>query len=279
MERSIFDRSRARRLPFEHSRQATAVRFRAGTTARRRIGGARRAPHRVRVSGAHHIGPLTVSTIDRRGLRGDVRAGRRRSHSPGRYRTLDRQSNRTTPSRGEGDQVRGGKSSVDGMGQGQGVAAQVADHGHHQRGDSRSTGASSKPIVGLKAGRHRAMAKAGNPEIQPGVSVFVGAGTEVIAERLIMTRRRHRCAHSSDLPQQVEDALMSGVTTMIGGGTGPAAGTAATTCHARSLRISRACIRPSKICDEFPVCSARAMPACRSAQGADTLRGDGIEAA
>jgi urease subunit alpha len=88
-----------------------------------------------------------------------------------------------------------------------------------------------KADVGLKHGRIAAIGKAGNPDIQPGVSIALGASTEVIAgEGMILTAGGIDTHIHFICPQQIEEALMSGVTTMIGGGTGPATGTFATTC-------------------------------------------------
>src|SRR5246127_5270003 len=88
-----------------------------------------------------------------------------------------------------------------------------------------------KADVGLKDGNIFAIGKAGNPDIQPGVTIIVGPGTEVIAgEGKILTAGGFDTHIHFICPQQIEEALMSGVTTMLGGGTGPAVGTAATTC-------------------------------------------------
>ena len=88
-----------------------------------------------------------------------------------------------------------------------------------------------KADVGLKGGRIAAIGKAGNPDIQPGVTIIVGPGTEVIAgEGKILTAGGFDSHIHFICPQQIEDALMSGVTSMLGGGTGPATGTNATTC-------------------------------------------------
>ena len=88
-----------------------------------------------------------------------------------------------------------------------------------------------KADIGIKNGRIAGIGKAGNPDIQPNVSILVGPGTEVIAgEGLIITPGAIDAHIHFICPQQIEDALMSGVTTMLGGGTGPAAGTNATTC-------------------------------------------------
>lgn len=85
--------------------------------------------------------------------------------------------------------------------------------------------------IGLKDGKIAALGKAGNPDIQPGVDIIVGPGTEVIAgEGRIVTAGGIDAHIHLICPQQVEDALYSGITTLMGGGTGPAAGTSATTC-------------------------------------------------
>ncbi len=85
--------------------------------------------------------------------------------------------------------------------------------------------------IGLKDGKIAALGKAGNPDIQPGVDIVVGPGTEVIAgEGRIVTAGGIDAHIHLICPQQVEDALYSGITTLMGGGTGPAAGTSATTC-------------------------------------------------
>ena len=97
-----------------------------------------------------------------------------------------------------------------------------------------------KADVGIKDGRIAAIGKAGNPDIQPAVDIVIGAGTEVIAAKGLILTAGAVDAHIHFIcPQQVEDALMSGVTTMIGGGTGPAAGTAATTCTPGPWHIAR----------------------------------------
>jgi urease subunit alpha len=131
-----------------------------------------------------------------------------------------------------GEEVKfgGGKVIRDGMGQSQLPAAEVAD--------TVITNALIidywgivKADVGLKGGRIQALGKAGNPDIQPGVTIPIGAATEIIAgEGMILTAGGIDTHIHFICPQQIEEALMSGVTTMIGGGTGPATGTFATTC-------------------------------------------------
>jgi len=88
-----------------------------------------------------------------------------------------------------------------------------------------------KADIGLKGGKIAVIGKAGNPDIQPGVTMAIGGATEIIAgEGMIVTAGGVDTHIHFICPQQIEEALMSGITTMIGGGTGPAVGTAATTC-------------------------------------------------
>jgi urease subunit alpha len=97
-----------------------------------------------------------------------------------------------------------------------------------------------KADVGLKDRRIFAIGKAGNPDIQPGVTIVIGPGTEVIAgEGKILTAGGFDTHIHFISPQQIEEALMSGVTSMLGGGTGPAAGTNATTCTPGPWHIAR----------------------------------------
>ncbi len=123
----------------------------------------------------------------------------------------------------------GGKVIRDGMGQGQRNAAEVADlvitnvvildHWGIVKAD-----------VGIKNGRISGIGKAGNPDIQPGVSIIVGPGTDVIAgEGNILTAGAIDTHIHFIAPQQAEEALASGTTTLVGGGTGPTVGTLATT--------------------------------------------------
>src|SRR5467141_1916573 len=107
-----------------------------------------------------------------------------------------------------------------------------------------------KADVGLKDGRISAIGKAGNPDIQPGVTIVIGPGTEVIAgEGKIVTAGGFDTHIHFICPQQVEEALMSGVTSMLGGGTGPAAGTNATTCTPGPWHIQRML----QAADAFPI--------------------------
>src|SRR5271169_2736075 len=141
-----------------------------------------------------------------------------------------------------GEEVKfgGGKVIRDGMGQSQITNKQgavdtvitnalIVDHWGIVKAD-----------VGLKDGRIAAIGKAGNPDIQPGVTIIVGPGTEVIAgEGKILTAGGFDTHIHFICPQQIEEALMSGVTSMLGGGTGPATGTFATTCTPGPWHIQR----------------------------------------
>ena len=140
-----------------------------------------------------------------------------------------------------GEEVKfgGGKVIRDGMGQSQASSrtavdtvitnALILDHWGVVKAD-----------IGIIGGRISAIGKAGNPDVQPHVQIVIGPGTEVIAgEGLIVTAGGIDTHIHFICPQQCEEALMSGVTTMIGGGTGPAAGTSATTCTPGPWNIAR----------------------------------------
>jgi urease subunit alpha len=97
-----------------------------------------------------------------------------------------------------------------------------------------------KADIGIKDGRIGGIGKAGNPDVQPGIDIVIGPGTEIIAgEGKIVTAGGIDSHIHMICPQQAEDALYSGVTTMLGGGTGPAAGTAATTCTPGPWHLAR----------------------------------------
>ena len=131
-----------------------------------------------------------------------------------------------------GDEVKfgGGKVIRDGMGQSQALANDVVDTVITNALILDHWGI-IKADVGLKGGRIAAIGKAGNPDTQEGITINVGPGTEVIAgEGQILTAGGVDAHIHFICPQQVEEALMSGTTTMLGGGTGPATGTNATTC-------------------------------------------------
>ncbi len=143
---------------------------------------------------------------------------------------------------GYGDEVKfgGGKVIRDGMGQSQITRAEgamdtvitnalIVDHSGIYKAD-----------VGLRDGRIHKIGKAGNPDTQPGVDIIIGPGTEVIAgEGRILTAGGLDVHIHFICPQQVEDALHSGLTTMLGGGTGPAHGTLATTCTPGPWHLGR----------------------------------------
>ncbi|MBS1067696.1 urease subunit alpha [Gluconobacter cerinus] len=141
-----------------------------------------------------------------------------------------------------GEEVRfgGGKTIRDGMGQSQVTRAEGA-------ADTVITNAVIidhwgivKADVSLRDGRIAAIGKAGNPDIQPGVDIIIGPGTEIIAgEGKILTAGGIDSHIHFICPQQIEEALASGITTMLGGGTGPATGTAATTCTPGPWHLAR----------------------------------------
>src|ERR1700693_2447552 len=141
-----------------------------------------------------------------------------------------------------GEEVKfgGGKVMRDGMGQSQRSRAEgavdtvitnalILDHWGIVKAD-----------IGLKDGRVAAIGKAGNPDVQPGVDIIIGPSTEAIAgEGKIVTAGGIDVHIHFICPQQIEEALFSGVTTMMGGGTGPAAGTTATTCTPGPWHLAR----------------------------------------
>ena len=131
-----------------------------------------------------------------------------------------------------GEEVKfgGGKTIRDGMGQSQRVHADVMDTVITNAVIIDHWGI-VKADIGLKNGLIAAIGKAGNPDIQPDVTMAIGGATEIIAgEGAIVTAGGIDTHIHFICPQQIDEALMSGITTMIGGGTGPAVGTAATTC-------------------------------------------------
>src|ERR671923_1267158 len=141
-----------------------------------------------------------------------------------------------------GEEVKfgGGKVIRDGMGQSQRARAAgamdtvitnavIVDHWGIVKAD-----------VGLKDGRIAAIGKAGNPDTQPGVDILIGPGTEIIAGEGRLLTAGGIDAHIHWIcPQQADEAIYSGVTTMVGGGTGPAEGTSATTCTPGPWHIGR----------------------------------------
>ena len=151
-----------------------------------------------------------------------------------------------------GEEVKfgGGKVIRDGMGQSQMTRAQgavdtvitnalILDHWGIVKAD-----------IGITGGRITRIGKAGNPDIQPGVDIVVGPGTEVIAgEGKIITAGGFDAHIHFICPQQIEEALNSGITTMLGGGTGPATGTNATTCTPGPWHLARMI----EAADSFPM--------------------------
>jgi hypothetical protein len=165
-------------------------------------------------------------------LRRNVWPHRGRPRAPGRHRAADRsRKDFTLAAGGYGEEVKfgGGKTIRDGMAQSQRSRAQgamdtvltnalILDHWGIVKAD-----------IGLRG--IAAIGKAGNPDTQPGVDIIIGPGTEIIAAKGMIVTAGGIDTHIHFIcPQQIEEALTSGVTTMIGGGTGPATGTFATTC-------------------------------------------------
>lgn len=141
-----------------------------------------------------------------------------------------------------GEEVKfgGGKVIRDGMGQGQKLAAEVADTVITNALVVDAVSGIIKADIGIKDGRISGIGKAGNPDIQPGVTIPIGAGTEIIAgEGMILTAGGIDSHIHFISPQQIDEALYSGITTMIGGGTGPATGTYATTCTPGPWHLAR----------------------------------------
>jgi len=141
-----------------------------------------------------------------------------------------------------GEEVKfgGGKVIRDGMGQSQRARAEGAVDTVVTNALILDWTGIVKADVGIRDGRIERIGKAGNPDTQPGVSIVIGPGTEIIAgEGRILTAGGIDSHIHFICPQQVEDALHSGLTTMIGGGTGPAHGTLATTCTPGPWHIGR----------------------------------------
>lgn len=150
-----------------------------------------------------------------------------------------------------GDEVKfgGGKVIRDGMGQSQRAAVEVADTVITNALIVDHWGI-VKADIGIKNGRISGIGKAGNPDVQPNVDIVIGPGTEAIAgEGSIITAGGIDAHIHFICPQQIEEALMSGTTTMLGGGTGPATGTNATTCTPGPWNIHRML----QAAEEFPM--------------------------
>ncbi len=151
-----------------------------------------------------------------------------------------------------GEEVKfgGGKVIRDGMGQGQATRAAGAVDTVITNAVILDHWGVVKADIGLKDGRIAAIGKAGNPDVQPNVSIVIGPGTEVIAgEGKIITAGGFDSHIHFICPQQIEEALMSGITTMLGGGTGPSTGTFATTCTPGPWHIARMI----EAADAFPI--------------------------
>ncbi len=141
-----------------------------------------------------------------------------------------------------GEEVKfgGGKVIRDGMGQSQVTNAEGAVDTVITNAVILDHWGVVKADIGLKAGRIAAIGKAGNPDIQPAIDIIIGPGTEIIAgEGRILTAGGIDSHIHFICPQQIDEALYSGITTMLGGGTGPAAGTQATTCTPGPWHIMR----------------------------------------
>ena len=151
-----------------------------------------------------------------------------------------------------GEEVKfgGGKVIRDGMGQSQRTRSEGAVDTVITNALIVDATGIYKADVGLRDGRIAAIGKAGNPDTQPGVDIVIGPGTEAIAgDGRILTAGGFDSHIHFICPQQIEDALHSGITTMLGGGTGPAHGTLATTCTPGEWHISRML----QALDAFPV--------------------------
>jgi urease subunit alpha len=151
-----------------------------------------------------------------------------------------------------GEEVKfgGGKVIRDGMGQSQLTRRDVVDTVITNALIVDAVAGIVKADIGLKDGRIAGIGKAGNPDIQPGVTIAIGAATEVIAgEGMIVTAGGIDSHIHFICPQQIEEALASGITTMIGGGTGPATGTNATTVTPGAWHLAQML----KAADGFPM--------------------------
>src|SRR6184192_3500895 len=141
-----------------------------------------------------------------------------------------------------GEEVKfgGGKVIRDGMGQGQASRAEGAVDTVITNAVILDHWGIVKADIGIRGGRIAGIGKAGNPDIQPGIDIVIGPGTEAIAgEGRIITAGGIDSHIHLICPQLCEEALYSGITTMLGGGTGPAAGTAATTCTPGPWHLAR----------------------------------------
>ena len=141
-----------------------------------------------------------------------------------------------------GEEVKfgGGKTIRDGMGQSQRAQSESAVDTVITNALILDHWGIIKADIGIASGRIARIGKAGNPDIQPGVDIIIGPGTEIVAgEGKILTAGGIDSHIHFICPQQVEEAIASGITTMIGGGTGPATGTSATTCTPGPWHLAR----------------------------------------
>jgi urease subunit alpha len=151
---------------------------------------------------------------------------------------IEVEEDRTIP--GEEVKFGGGKVIRDGMGQSQRSRAQGAVDTVITNAVILDHSGIVKADIGISGGRIAGIGKAGNPDIQPGIDIVIGPGTEIIAgEGKIVTAGGIDSHIHLICPQLCEEALYSGITTMLGGGTGPAAGTAATTCTPGPWHLAR----------------------------------------
>jgi urease subunit alpha len=187
-----------------------------------------------------------MATITRRAyaeMYGPTVGDRLRLADTGLVVEVERDHTLAAGSYGEEVKFGGGKVIRDGMGQGQRPNGPGADDAV----DCVITNALIidhwgivKADIGLRGSRIAAIGKAGNPDVQPGVDIVIGPGTEVIAaEGMIVTAGGIDSHIHFICPQQIDEALYSGVTTMLGGGTGPATGTFATTCTPGPANLAR----------------------------------------
>src|SRR6201987_2183476 len=151
---------------------------------------------------------------------------------------------------GEGGKFGGGKVIRDGMGQSQRPRSQGAVDTGITNAQNLDHWGIVKAAIAIKDGRIAAIGKAGTPDVQQNVDIIIGPGTEVIAgEGKIVTAGGIDVHVHYICPQQIEEALYSGLTTLMGGGTGPATGTAATTCTPGTWHIQRML----QAADGFPI--------------------------
>src|SRR5450432_3431994 len=253
-----FDRKRAKGMRLDIA-AGTAVRFEPGQSRTVRLtpymGGRESHGFQAKVSGKlgpitrvgpSNQGPTRISRAAYAGMFGPTTGDKVRLADTDLF--IEVEKDHTTY--GEEVKFGGGKVIRDGMGQSQRTRAQgavdtvitnalVLDHWGIVKAD-----------VGIKDGKIAGIGKAGNPAIQPGVTIVIGPGTEIIAgEGKILTAGGFDTHIHFICPQQIEEALMSGVTSMLGGGTGPATGTFATTCTPGPWHIARMI----EAADEFPM--------------------------